>query len=265
MGEIAVCLLGAGRMGRAVLDALDTHAGRFRLSGVWARRPESLPDSIGERAASDITRALSGADVAIDFTLAGATATVLDAVVRAGTPLVSGVSGIAGPDLDAMRRAAARIAVFHERNMSVGVAILTRAVEDAARVLGEDYAASVSDLHHAAKKDAPSGTALKLGEALARARRCRFADVMRYDPETGQGRRESPADIVFDVRREGEYPGRHAVRLAGPHETLEFCHEALDRQVFADGALRAAEWLVGREPGLYGMEDLLRTPERDRG
>lgn len=256
-----MCLLGAGRMGRAVADALDSQPRRFRLSGVWARRPDTLPEAIGDRARSDPDQALSGADVAIDFTLAGATATVLEAVLRAGTPLVSGVSGIAGPDLDAMRRAATRIPVFHERNMSVGIAILARAVEDAARVLGEDYAASVSDLHHAAKKDAPSGTALKLGEALARARRHRFADVMRYDPETGQGRRESPADIVFDVRREGEYPGRHAVRLAGPHETLEFCHEALDRQVFADGALRAAEWLVGREPGLYGMNDLLGTPQ----
>jgi len=257
MGEIAVCLLGAGRMGRAVLDSLDAQAGRIRLSGVWTRHPQGLPDQIAGLASTEPARALAGADVAIDFTLAGATATVVEAVLRAGTPLVSGVSGIAGPDRDAMRRAATQIPVFHERNMSVGIAILARAVEDAARVLGEDYAASVGDLHHAAKKDAPSGTALKLGEALARARRRRFADVMRYDPATGQGRRESPADIVFDVRREGEYPGRHAVKLAGPHETLEFCHEALDRQVFADGALRAAEWLVGQEPGLYGMEDLL--------
>lgn len=254
-------------MGRQLLAAMADAAADCHLAGVWARpgsgSAAALVDAAPAGFAADATidedlgAVLSRCDVAVDFTLASATRQVLDAVVDTGRPLVCGVSGIGGPELDAMRTVASKLPVFYDRNMSVGIALLRRAVEDAGRILGEDFAASVSDLHHAGKRDAPSGTALMLGEALARARSQDFADVMRYDPEQAEGSRGDAGDIVFSVRREGEYPGRHAVRLAGPAETLEFCHEVLDRRVFADGALRAARWLVGQPPGLYDMDDLL--------
>ncbi len=267
MGTLAIALLGAGRMGRQLAAAMAEAPGEFRLAGAWARPGSdsaralvaSLPAGLAGDAVvdEDLRRVLEGAEVAIDFTLPSATRGVLDAVTASGTPLVCGVSGIGGPELDAMRAAAARLPIFYDRNMSVGLALLRRAVEDAARVLGPEFAASISDLHHEAKRDAPSGTALMLGEALARARQRDFADVMRYEPDLREGQRRDAGDIVFRVRREGQHPGTHAVRLAGRTETLEFCHEVFDRRVFADGALRAARWLRGRGPGLYGMDDLL--------
>ena len=267
MAAISVALLGAGRMGRQLLAAMSDAPGDWRVAGVWARAAsdsagallDAAPAELASKAivSEDLADVVARCDVAIDFTLPAATAAILEAVRAAGRPLVCGVSGIAGPDLDAMRALAKALPVFYDRNMSVGIALLRRAIEDAGRILGEEFAASISDLHHAAKRDAPSGTALMLGEALARARRRDFSDVMSYEPDRGTGTRRKPGDIVFDVRREGQHPGTHAVRLAGPSESLEFCHEVLDRRVFADGALRAARWLHGRGPGLYGMDDLL--------
>lgn len=267
---LRVAVLGAGRMGREILAALSSDPARYTLAGLWVRDPQragaaelvALAGAAAGDAAvhGDLPAILADADVAIDFTLPGATRDIADAARTAGKPLVCGVSGLGANELAALSGAANGVAVFYERNMSIGIALLRRAIEDAARVLGAGAAAEISDLHHAAKIDAPSGTALMLGEALAAARGQQFREVMRYDAARGRGSRRGEGDILFDVRREGSHPGRHTVTLASGPETLTYGHEVHDRAVFAVGALRAARWLAGRAPGRYGMPDMLGAP-----
>ncbi|MGB5352678.1 MAG: 4-hydroxy-tetrahydrodipicolinate reductase [Woeseia sp.] len=268
MAELAIGLLGTGRMGKEILSVVAEHSGRYRLAGLWTHSgSNSLGKTIqeltgaaaGDMAASaDLPAVLANADVAIDFTLAEATGTVVAAARAAGKPLVCGVSGVSPESMQAMREAARDIPVFFARNMSIGIALLERCVAMSGAVLGTDFQIEINDLHHAQKKDAPSGTALLLGEAAAAARGQDFADVMHYQPS---GTAAPPqGSIVFHVRREGGHPGAHSVSFANASETLTFSHSVANRRVFASGALRAASWLCGQAPGLYGMQDLLADP-----
>lgn len=254
-------------MGLELLAAIAADPERWQLAGLWVRpdllsTAAELPGMPGAASAvvvsSDLSAVIETADVAIDFTLPSATGNVLSCALDSNKPLVSGVSGLDTAQLEALRRASASIPLFYSRNMSIGIALLRRAVEEAGSVLGAEAEALISDLHHAAKIDAPSGTALLLGEALAAARGQDFGEVMRYDAAAGRGTRRHSGDILFEVRREGSHPGRHTVRLAARGETLMFTHDVRNRGVFATGALRAAGWLAGRPSGLYGMQDLLR-------
>lgn len=265
MSTFAISLLGAGRMGREIMACIRDDPG-LALAGVWVRPGSRLlgasmaeyagPGASPVVASSDLPAVLANADVAIDFSLPAATPAILDAVQRASTPLVCGVSGLSADLQAALRRTADVAPVFYERNMSIGIAVMRRLVADAARLLGPEFSASVHDLHHAAKLDAPSGTALMLGEALAAARKQAFAEVMRYSAD-GTPTARNNADIVFDVRREGQHPGNHTVRFAGAAETLAISHDVSDRRVFAIGAVRAARWLRDRPAGFYGMQDML--------
>jgi 4-hydroxy-tetrahydrodipicolinate reductase len=262
-GPLRVAVLGAGRMGRELIATLAV-SNDPTLAAVWARDPGKLVAGAGlaERAvlasvalSDDLDRVLAAADVAIDFTLPAATPAVLEAVARTGKPLVCGVSGLDEALLRRMREVAASVPVFHDRNMSFGIAVLSELTERAAAVLGPEFEAEVHETHHVHKIDAPSGTALKLGEAIAAARGADFASVFRYDAR-GEARRRSPEDIVFVVRREGEVPGEHTVVFRSAAETVELAHRVKYRRVFAEGALRAATWLAGRAPGFYRMRDL---------
>jgi 4-hydroxy-tetrahydrodipicolinate reductase len=265
MSTLAISLLGAGRMGREIMACINEDPG-LTLAGVWVRPGSSLlgvsmaeyagPGAAAVTASSDLPAVLAAADVAIDFSLPAATPAILDAVCKSSTPLVCGVSGLNADLQAALQRAAGAVPVFYERNMSIGIALMRRLVADAARLLGPDFAASIHDLHHAAKLDAPSGTALLLGEALAAARNQVFADVMRYNAD-GTPAARSDGDIVFEVRREGQHPGSHTVRFQSAAETLSIRHDVSNRRVFASGAVRAARWLRGRPAGFYTMQDLL--------
>lgn len=262
---INVSVLGAGRMGRQIMREMAQDPA-YALSGVWVRADSELEGTelsaiggeaaAGVTAASDLAAVLEAADVAIDFTLPAASRTVSEAAAAAGVPLLTGVSGLGREHLEGLQAAAGRIPVFYDRNMSLGVAVMRRLAAQAAALLGDDFPAEIHDTHHAAKRDAPSGTALLLGESLAASRGRELRDVMRYDPG-GTARRRDAGDVVFHVTREGEHPGRHEVRFTGPAESLAITHEVSDRAVFALGALRAARWLVDHPPGFYGMSDLL--------
>lgn len=250
-------------MGRQVLRAIVERPD-VALGGVWVRRAGELSDRDldaigGDAASSDLAAVIDGADVALDFTLPAANGAIVEAVVAAGKPYVCGVSGLDDSDLASMRAAARAIPVFHDRNMSLGVAVMRRLAEGAAAVLGEDFPVRIHDTHHAGKRDAPSGTALLLGEALAAGRGRRLRDVMHYDPDGDPPTPIAPGDIVFHVTRAGEYPGRHEVCFEGTAERLTLIHDVGDRAVFALGALRAARWVVAQPPGLYDMQDLLGT------
>jgi 4-hydroxy-tetrahydrodipicolinate reductase len=176
----------------------------------------------------------------IDFSLPSATAEVLRAVVASGTPLVCGVSGLDAEQVAAVKRAAERVPVVYDRNMSLGIAVLERSVREAAATLGPEFRVEISEVHHVHKQDAPSGTALKLAAAVAAAR-----------GEEGTG------SVTFKVERRGEVPGDHDVVMFSDTEKLTFSHSVTTRQVFADGALRAARWIVDQSPGYYGMADVL--------
>ena len=213
-------------MGQAIASLIEKDAA-LTFAGFWRR-------------AEDLNALLQQADVIIDFSLPEGTEAVAEAVARHGVPLVCGVSGLNEEQFAKLRAASADVAVVYDRNMSLGVAVLTRSVREAAASLGTDFEVSIAETHHIHKKDAPSGTALLLGEAIADA---------RGEPGTGS--------ISFESERRGEVPGDHDVVMSSATETLTFGHSVTTREVFADGALRAARWISARPAGLYGMQDVL--------
>ena len=223
---IRVAIAGTGRMGQAIAASLEQQED-MELAGLWGR-------------GDDLEALVASSDVVIDFSLPAGTRQVLDSVVRQGKPLVCGVSGLDDDLMDRLDRAASSVPVVYDRNMSLGVAVLERSVREAAASLGIDFSVAISEVHHIHKKDAPSGTALKLGEAVAAAR-----------GEEGTG------SVEFSSERRGEVPGDHDVVMSSPTERLTFAHSVTTRQVFADGAIRAARWVVRQHRGRYTMGDVL--------
>ncbi len=213
-------------MGQAVAQSIERHS-ELGLTGIWQR-------------GGDIDALVATADVVVDFSMPDGTEAVVEAAVKHEKPLVCGVSGLSDKQMAKLDAAASKIPLVFDRNMSMGIAVLERTVRDAAASLGPDFTVDISETHHVHKKDAPSGTALKLGEAIAESR-----------GESGTGQ------IRFEVERRGEVPGDHEVVMSTAAERLSFSHSVTTRQVFADGALRAAQWLVEQPPGLYSMQDVL--------
>lgn len=235
-------------MGLAIINAVD-HYEDLEIGGVWVRDPDTvgeLSTPSGALISSDLDHVVEQADVIIDFSLPAATASVVRAVGQAGKPMVCGVSGLDDVQLAALDEAAASIPLVYDRNMSQGIAVLQDLVQRAARSLGDEFAIEIHETHHIHKKDAPSGTALKLGEAVLRAKDAGSDDAIRYESE-----------------RRGEVPGDHDVIFSSPTERLSLRHSVTTRQVFAEGALRAARWVVSQPPGLYGMHDVLFDDDAD--
>ncbi len=214
-------------MGQAIQQSIDL-ADDLVVSGVWTR-------------GSSLDEILSKSDVLVDFSLPAANAEILAAVNKHQKPLVCGVSGLDSEQMAALQAVAATVPVVFDRNMSQGVTALDRVVKEVASSLGPEFAVEIHETHHIHKLDSPSGTALKLAESVA----------------AGKGVDLADADIRFEVERRGEVPGDHSVILTSPTETLTFKHSVTTRQVFADGAARAARWVVSRNPGLYQMSDVL--------
>lgn len=230
-------------MGQAIIRAAAALPD-VNVVGVWTRNAQQAGAALAESNSILVTEDLDGvvepSDVIVDFSLPEGTSRVIESAVRHGKPLVCGVSGLSEAQTDALDDAATRIPVVYDRNMSLGVAVLERSVREAAASLGTDFVVEISETHHVHKKDAPSGTALKLGEAIAAA---------RGEPDTGA--------VHFEVERRGEVPGDHEVVMSSPTERLTFAHSVTTRQVFADGALRAARWAVDQPPGRYLMRNVL--------
>jgi 4-hydroxy-tetrahydrodipicolinate reductase len=248
-----VAVLGAGRMGQELMRCIASDDA-LRLSGLWTRKKLAEEEDIV--VSDNLETVLSVADVAIDFSLPEATAMVLDAVLAGVKPLVIGVSGLDDTLLSRIGEASESVPVLYDRNMSLGIAVLDGLLRQAAIDLGAGFDAEIHETHHVHKIDAPSGTALKLGESLAAARGQDFDTVMKYAP-AGLERPLKPGDIVFEVTREGDVPGEHSVIFHSDSERLELKHSVSSRRVFADGALRAAQWLSCQPAGLYTMRNLL--------
>ena len=209
---------------------------------------------------ADPAAGLAGAAVAVDFSLAQCVAGNAQACAAAGVPLLVGTTGFDAATRSVLQEAARSIPVLIAPNTSMGVTVLSSLVARAARALGAAYDVEISEAHHRMKRDAPSGTAMSLGEAVAGARGCALSDVAVFDRHGSLEPREA-GQIGFSVLRAGDIVGDHTVTFATAGERIEITHRATDRMTFARGALRAAAWLVGRPPGLYRMADVLGVEE----
>jgi 4-hydroxy-tetrahydrodipicolinate reductase len=255
-----------GRMGQTLVRALRERGSAERLHLVGAlASPRSVrlgSDAAAEGAptgvmvTADPRAALRDAAVAVDFSLPQCVADNARACMAARVPLLVGATGFDGATREVLDAAAAVIPVLIAPNTSMGVNLLARLVKLATRALGPGYDVEISEAHHRMKRDAPSGTALALGEVVAGERGVQFADVAVFDRHGLEGPRRA-GDIGFTVLRAGDIVGEHTVTFAIAGERVEITHRATDRVTFAHGALRAAAWLPGRPPGLYAMDDVL--------
>jgi 4-hydroxy-tetrahydrodipicolinate reductase len=266
-GEMGLVVVGAaGRMGQTLIRAIHSIPGA-RVAGA-VERPDSphLGKDAGELAgigiinvpiADDPLPAFARADGVLDFTAPAASVEFAGYAAQARIVHVIGTTGCTADD-DARIAAAARHAtIVKSGNMSLGVNLLAVLVEQAARALGpDDFDIEILEMHHRHKVDAPSGTALLLGEAAAKGREIGLKDnsVRARDGHTGARRAGS---IGFATLRGGSVVGEHSVILAGTGERITLSHQAEDRTIFARGAVKAALWARGRKPGLYSMRDVL--------
>jgi 4-hydroxy-tetrahydrodipicolinate reductase len=252
-----------GRMGQSLVRALRETPG-FSLSGAIASTTSGRlgQDAAGEGAptgvliTSDPSLGVRGASVAVDFSASSCVTVHAHACAAAGVPILIGATGFDAAIRAELTQAARDIPVLIAPNTSVGVSVLVELVSMAASRLGPSYDVEIFEAHHRTKRDAPSGTALALGEAVAGARGRDLEEVAIYD-RAGHGAPRSAGSIGFSSLRAGDIVGEHTVTFAAAGERLEITHRATDRITFARGALRAAEWLIGQPAGLYGMQNVL--------
>lgn len=230
-----------GRMGQALARAVAA-AGETLSGGI---------DKGGDPAALART-----SDVLVDFSSPHALEANLDAAVAAGTPIVIGTTGLEERHHFLCDHAAEGVAVLQTGNTSLGVNMLAHLVREAAARLGEDWDIEIVETHHRMKVDAPSGTALLLGEAAAQGRGIDLASASERGRDGITGAR-APGAIGFAALRGGTVPGDHTVHLFGDHERIALSHLAEDRMIFARGAIRAAQWLLGKPAARYTMAEVL--------
>jgi 4-hydroxy-tetrahydrodipicolinate reductase len=253
-----------GRMGQTLIRALNEVSSPFSLSGAIASTDSSRlgRDAAGDGPptgiliTADPVQGLRGASVAVDFSLGRCIAGHAGTCASVGVPLLIGATGFDEAGSRAIEQAARSIAVLIAPNTSVGVSVVTQLVSTASAALGSSYDVEIFDAHHRMKRDAPSGTALALGQAVATARGQALNEVAIYD-RTGLNAPRSAGAIGFSSLRAGDIVGEHTVTFAADGERVEITHRATDRITFARGALRAADWLAGQPAGLYGMKNVL--------
>lgn len=263
---LRVTIMGAsGRMGAALLEGV-LGSSDLALAAALTRAQDPLLGAdaaahVGRAAGrvtftTDIAQAVRAADVIVDFSRPEATLALLPTCARYRKPLVTGTTGLdaAGQaEIDALAR---EVAVCQAANFSVGVTVCLGLLETATRALGPDYDVEIVEAHHRHKVDAPSGTALMMGRAVAAARGQDLERVAVFDRHGHPGARDS-ASIGFSAVRGGDVVGDHTVMFLGEGERVEITHRAGSRANFAGGALRAARWLTARAAGRYDMRDVL--------
>lgn len=252
-----------GKMGQAIMHlvgeypSLTLAAGFVRRGHEWSGEKISdvcAIDAGNVRATSNLESFCNASDVVIDFTRPEAALELLPICRKLRKPLVIGTTGFNEKAKKWISEASNDIPIILAANTSIGVNILIEVSRQVARALDKkDWHADILELHHQHKVDAPSGTALRLGEAIAEAQGDAFSDRSVYPY---QGRRKED-DIGFAVIRAGEIIGEHSVYFTSGDERIELTHRAHDRRIFARGALEAAIWLEGKAPGLYSMADVL--------
>jgi len=253
-----VLVVGAcGRMGEQVRAWVGRQEGLAVTAAVEAPGHARLGEEIepGVRLGGDARAALHGCDVVIDFTTPRATLACLSAAAEAGVAYVTGTTGFSEEESKQIASCATRIPVVHAPNFSVSVNVLGWLVREAARRLGPGFDAELLELHHAAKRDAPSGTALFLARAVAEGQGRSPTEHLVLE-RAGEIGGRPPGAIGIQTLRGGDNPGEHTVFFIGQGERVELVHRSATRDHFARGAVRAAAWLIGREPGLYPIEQV---------
>lgn len=253
-----------GRMGQVLLDCvfsdadLALHGAVDRASNPQIGRDagDLFGKNTGVKISGNMDEALKNADVLVDFTRPEASLQYLAACEKANVNMVIGTTGFTADEKSVIAKAAEKIGIVFAPNMSVGVNLLINLVEQAAKVLAQDYDIEVVEMHHRHKVDAPSGTALRLGEAAAKGINKALSECAVYAREGVTGEREA-GTIGFATMRGGDVVGDHTVVLAGVGERVELTHKASSRATFALGALRAAKFLADKKTGLFDMQDVL--------
>ncbi|MBI5450051.1 MAG: 4-hydroxy-tetrahydrodipicolinate reductase [Gammaproteobacteria bacterium] len=255
----------AGRMGRQLIAACQQTPGAQLAAAIERPGSSVIGADAGELAGSgrlgitvsdDLAQALSGADVLIDFTTPEVTLRNVALCREHRVAMVIGTTGLNDEQRALLHAAAGTLPIVFAPNMSVGVNLCFKLLDIAARVLGDEVDIEVIEAHHRDKVDAPSGTALRMGEVVASALGRELKDCAVYGREGRTGRRDRHT-IGFETIRAGDIVGDHTVMFAALGERVEITHKASSRMTFASGALRAALWLRGQKPGLYDMQDVL--------
>ena len=265
MSKIKIAIAGSsGRMGRALLesvaqaDDLALHAALEHGGSALLGRDagEFSGASCGVKISSDVAAALQGADVLIDFTRPEGTLHHLEVCKKLGVHMVIGTTGFNAQQKAQLGAAAQHIGIVFAPNMSVGVNLVFKLLETASRVLAHGYDIEIIEAHHRHKVDAPSGTALGMGEVIAKTLGRDLAQCAVYGRQGVTDERD-PSTIGFATVRGGDIVGDHTVLFAGTGERIEITHKASSRATFALGALRAARFLKAHSAGLYDMQDVL--------
>ena len=266
MTDLKIGILGAGgRMGRMLAKAVHEAEGAALAGGVERKGSELLGQDFGALAGlgsldlpitDDLLGLLTKADVLIDFTSPASTVESVKLAAQQGCGYVIGTTGLSAEDEAEIEKAAIYCPIVKAGNMSLGVNLLVTLVEQVARALDPSFDIEVVEMHHRHKVDAPSGTALMLGEAAAKGRGLELAANSERGRDGITGARKEGA-IGFASLRGGDVIGEHSVIFAGPAERIEITHKAGDRALFANGAVKAAFWTKGKQPGLYSMLDVL--------
>ncbi len=263
---VKVIVAGAGgRMGGRLVSLVKESSG-LQLVGALERKGHPAVGSdagdiagcgrTGVAITEDLAATADRADVLIDFTAPAATLAHLRVMAARSKAMVIGTTGLSSAQLTELKTAAKTIPCVFSPNMSVGINVVLKVLAEMARTFGEDYDIEVTEAHHRLKKDAPSGTALKIAQVLADATGRDLDKVAAYGRKGMIGERPR-GEIGIQVIRAGDIVGDHTVLFGGPGERIEVTHRAHSRDTFARGALRAAQWVVMQKPGLYDMHDVL--------
>jgi 4-hydroxy-tetrahydrodipicolinate reductase len=271
MADMRLIVAGAGgRMGRTLTRLIAETPGVVLtgaleapgsvLLGKDAGELAGLPEKNGVKLSADLWTLSGDADGILDFTVPAATIANVAIAAERGLVHVIGTTGLSASDDAVIKSVASRAIVVKSGNMSLGVNLLAALVKRAAQSLDEGFDIEILEMHHRAKVDAPSGTALMLGEAAAAGRKIALEERSARGRDGLTGARR-PGDIGFASLRGGTAAGDHSVIFAGPHERITLAHHAEDRILFAHGALKAALWAHGKKPGFYSMADVLGLGE----
>jgi len=263
---IEICLVGAcGRMGKRITAAVAQSEDLRLVAAVETKGHPLLGQDIGQVAGisplgvtvgDDLGSALSRSQLVIDFSLPDSVVRTAELCWRNGIPLVTGVTGIPEEGAEILRRAAKEIAVVWAPNMSVGVNLMFKVASEVASVLGAEFDVEIVEIHHRFKKDAPSGTARRLAEVIAASLGRNLEEVACYGRRGLTGERD-PNQIAIHALRAGDVVGEHTVVFGALGERFEITHKAHSRDTFARGAVVAARFAAGADPGLYDMQDVL--------
>ena len=259
----------AGRMGKTILEVCNDNDGVEVTAAIeYSESPMLGLDAgevaglgkLGVKITDDIAAVADQVDVIIDFTLATSVAANIQKCVASGCKMVIGTTGLSQGDQDLIKSASEKIAIVFAPNMSIGVNLCFKLLEIAAQVIGDDTDIEIIEAHHRHKVDAPSGTAIGMGEAIAGAMGNKLNDVAVYAREGITGERTKD-EIGFATIRAGDIVGEHTAMFADIGERVEITHKATDRMTFANGAVKAAVWLSAKPAGFYTMTDVLGLNE----